>query len=357
MLREDPTRKVKTGKVKAVHRIIAGIVTIMISNADMSGSVMRIKKKSSTSMHKFAFAIALVWTVVLVGLLIWNFRIAEEQTFEIALHEARAFFQEILTTRSWNASHGGVYVPVTSTTKPNPYLDDAARDVITDDGVPLTKINPAYMTRQISDMTTEKKQVWFHITSTNPIRPGNTPDGWEKEALEAFDGGIPEYWGLVKHLEGESRFRYMAPLWVEESCLDCHGIQGYETGDLRGGISVSIPAGTILASQKTQKKNLSITYFIIWSLGLLGITVGGNRLIREGKQREEVIFQLDRAMNEINRFSGLLPICTSCKKIRDDLGYWNKIEKYIERHTDARLRKSLCPECEMNSHPGDQDLG
>lgn len=323
----------------------------MIDSGKTIGTVTRIRKKNSTSIHKFAWTVGVIWTVVLAGLLSWNVKTANEQSLEIALHEARAFFQEILTTRSWNASHGGVYVPVTETTKPNPYLEDANRDVITDEGEQLTKINPAYMTRQISDLITAKDQVWFHITSTNPIRPGNTPDSWEKEALKAFEDGTLEYTEMTVNYEGEKRFRYMAPLWVEQSCLKCHAGQGYATGDLRGGISVSIPAAAILTSYEKQNETLAITYVVIWLLGLLAIGVGAYYLVREEKQREEVIFQLHRALNEINQFSGLLPICTSCKKVRDDHGYWNQIEKYMERHTSARLSKSLCPECEETLHP------
>jgi hypothetical protein len=59
--------------------------------------------------------------------------------------------------------------------------------------------------------------------------------------------------------------------------------------------------------------------------------------------------ELDRALNEVKTLSGLLPICAHCKKIRDDGGYWNQIEKYIKDHSEADFSHSICPEC-MKKH-------
>jgi len=55
--------------------------------------------------------------------------------------------------------------------------------------------------------------------------------------------------------------------------------------------------------------------------------------------------ELQKALSEIKTLSGLLPICASCKKIRDDKGYWNQIELYIRDHTEAEFSHSLCPNC------------
>ena len=57
------------------------------------------------------------------------------------------------------------------------------------------------------------------------------------------------------------------------------------------------------------------------------------------------------AMNDIKTLSGLLPICASCKKIRDDKGYWNQLERYIQKHSDATFSHGLCPDCVSNLYP------
>lgn len=61
--------------------------------------------------------------------------------------------------------------------------------------------------------------------------------------------------------------------------------------------------------------------------------------------------KLKQALSEIKTLSGLIPICSSCKKIRDDKGFWNQVETYICDHSDARMSHSLCPECAMKLYP------
>ena len=95
-------------------------------------------------------------------------------------------------TRAWNAEHGGVYVPVSEKVQPNPYLEDPLRDIVTDKGVKLTKINPAYMTRQIARINSSQNNIKFHITSLKPIRPQNKPTSWEEKWLQSFEQGEVE---------------------------------------------------------------------------------------------------------------------------------------------------------------------
>ncbi len=58
-----------------------------------------------------------------------------------------------------------------------------------------------------------------------------------------------------------------------------------------------------------------------------------------------LVKELESAIAKIETLSGLLPICSYCKKIRDDKGYWNKIETYISRHSNAEFTHGICPEC------------
>ncbi len=96
------------------------------------------------------------WTVFLVLFFVWSLQKEYQQAYDVLQYQARAFFEEVVTTRSWNSSHGGVYVPVTDKTQPNPYLKMEGRDVITQKGLKLTKINPAYMTRQIGELAAKR---------------------------------------------------------------------------------------------------------------------------------------------------------------------------------------------------------
>lgn len=63
------------------------------------------------------------------------------------------------------------------------------------------------------------------------------------------------------------------------------------------------------------------------------------------KEKEKLINKLSEALEKVNVLSGLMPICAKCKKIRDDKGYWNNLESYIEKNSEASFSHGLCPEC------------
>ncbi|MFH1060507.1 MAG: MASE3 domain-containing protein [Pseudomonadota bacterium] len=75
------------------------------------------------------------------------------------------------------------------------------------------------------------------------------------------------------------------------------------------------------------------------------------------RAREEMVTQLTQALAEVKTLSGLLPICASCKRVRDDQGYWNQIESYISLHSDAQFSHGICPDCARLLYPDlmDQD--
>ena len=69
------------------------------------------------------------------------------------------------------------------------------------------------------------------------------------------------------------------------------------------------------------------------------------------KERENLINKLQDAIAKIKTLRGLLPICSSCKKIRDDKGYWNQIESYIRDHSEAEFTHGICPKCAKKLYP------
>lgn len=301
-----------------------------------------------SSLRSTTLTLTAGWTIIMVGLHFWALENETAQSTELLKYQARSFFQEIITTRHWNATHGGVYVPVTDDTPPNPYLEDPLRDVETLGGLKLTKINPAYMTRQIGEIATRRNAVWFHITSLMPIRPENAPDRWETRALESFAEGTPEIWEMT---EKDAVFRYMAPLKTERPCLKCHEWQGYEEGDIRGGISVSLRADPILNLKRSQIIRLSAVHAVLWIFGLVAIGIFYVRLHQEERVRQQTIAKLNEALAQVKTLSGLLPICANCHKIRDDKGYWNRIESYLEARSDACFTHSICPDCVQKLYP------
>lgn len=69
------------------------------------------------------------------------------------------------------------------------------------------------------------------------------------------------------------------------------------------------------------------------------------------KKKEGLILRLTQALDQIKTLEGIIPICMHCKQIRDDKGYWNRIEKYIQDHSDAEFSHSICPDCMQKYYP------
>lgn len=184
---------------------------------------------------KLFYLIVAVWMSAIIASFTINLINIKSSNNNLALSSARSFFLQIVLTREWNARHGGVYVPVTEITRPNIYLKNTARDIKVNRNLNLTMINPAYMTRQLSELAEKEAGIKFHITSLMPIRPANEAKEWEKKALEKFNSKNDEFYKF----DGTA-FRYMAPLITEKPCLNCHRSQGYVEGDIRGGISITI---------------------------------------------------------------------------------------------------------------------
>lgn len=182
-----------------------------------------------------------------------------QQAITVALEGARNMFHSVVLARQWNASHGGVYVPVTPQTQPNRYLDDPQRDLTTTDGTQLTKINPAYMTRMLAEQAQRDGGVVFRLTSLRPLNPANAPDPWERTSLVAFEKGAPEAHAVVAS-DQDDLLRYMAPLKVTAACLKCHQGQHYKVGDVRGGISVSQPYGRVMQASVHAVREARLTY-------------------------------------------------------------------------------------------------
>ena len=182
----------------------------------------------------------------------------------IARERGAVVFRLIEITRDWSARHGGVYVPVTAETQPNPYLLHPKRDIVDADGRKLTLVNPAFMTRQIAELAEKAEGVKFHITSLKPIRAANKADAWEAESLALFEtGGLKQRLALFPDGGGVlpgAAHRYMAPLVVKQACMKCHEVQGYKVGDIRGGISVSMPADALMAIAGQRRKQVMALY-------------------------------------------------------------------------------------------------
>lgn len=228
-----------------------------------------ILKKDPLKIRQYAILILILWTIVLLLFVLWDKQNMEEEALNRAFVYTKVGFDKDILYRKWASEHGGVYVPITKKTPPNPYLSHIKnRDIITD-SVQLTLVNPAYMTRQVYELQDAGSDIHGHITSLNPIRPENKADAWETKALLSFEKGVNDFYE-VDTIKGKAYFRYMKPFVVETSCLKCHAQQGYKLNDIRGGISVSYPMESIKVLD-INESNHFLTHFIVWFLGIIVI--------------------------------------------------------------------------------------
>lgn len=297
--------------------------------------------------RRYFIIIAIVWTVLILGLAIWGSIRTVSDTDALLLSQARPFIKQIIITRSWNARHGGVYVPVTEKDRPNPYLDIPHRDIETRDGMKLTLINPVYMTRQIAELAEKEDNIIFHLTSDRPIRPANEAAPWELKAITGFKKHGDEYFDRWTDDGGNHYFRYMQPVWTEKECLKCHAkLGGYKEGDLRGGLSATIPAETAIENEWQAILFQNGAFTGIWLLGLAGLTIASREIGKRSRQQQALIDRLK------NTLQGLVPICASCKSIRNEDGEWEKLEAYISGHSEAKFSHGICPNCAKQYYDG-----
>lgn len=147
------------------------------------------------------------------------------------------------------------------------------------------------MTRQVNELAMERRNFQGHITSLNPIRPENAPDPWEKEALKSFEEGVKET-GSIKKISGKEYFRFMRPFVTEKACLKCHAFQGYKEGDIRGGISISIPMEPLRTIERSRRIELTLAHGFLWIIGLTGIGLSTQRLRNQTLRREKAEEQI-----------------------------------------------------------------
>ena len=315
------------------------------------------KNKESYWLGRYTWFMLVLWTAIVGALFIFNFMSIRKEFPALARLEAIASFNKDVVYRRWGTIHGGVYVPITEKTPPNIYLKVQEREILTPSGKKLTLVNPAYMTRQAHELGKEQYGLKGHITSLKPLNPGNAPDPWETEALKSFEHGKLEI-TTVEKIEGTPYFRLIRPFITEEGCLKCHAHQGYKVGDIRGGISLSVPMEPYFAAAQRRIVQIAIGLTLLWLLGVGGILVGMSHIrnrIREKEaaeqERNRYVEELQKALKEVKQLSGFLPICSHCKQIRDDKGYWNQIESYISAHTEALFSHSICPDCAKKFYP------
>lgn len=209
----------------------------------------------------------------------------DDQEYESSELLARTAAAKDVELRDWMAGFGGIFVPVTESTPPNPYLNPVGREIIGPDGRQLTKMNPAYVTRLLHERWGSKYGMVGHITSLQPVRPQNAAAPWEAEALAELTRGGGGNFSELYVEKGIKYMRQMTPLHAKPGCLTCHTTQGYKVGDVMGGISNMLPTSLVLPAGNEMRRMLIAAHAVVAFLMVVVFFVMGRTLMRRNEQR------------------------------------------------------------------------
>ncbi|MGD9807836.1 MAG: ATP-binding protein [Deferribacterales bacterium] len=189
---------------------------------------------------KLILSVTIVTIIIVLASINFFWVSQKELLMQQAHAQAKTLFKMLVVTRQWVAENRDEIVPV-----------------------------PAVATKELSEYAKVMTDFRFHITSDMLINPDNAPDDFELRAMHKFRTANNREYSEVVRMRDQNYYRYMAPLYVNEACLECHDYQGYQVGDLRGGISITLPMQEIEAAIEQNNRN----YFMVGIFSFFGIVV------------------------------------------------------------------------------------
>jgi len=131
--------------------------------------------------------------------------------------------------------------------------------------------------------------------------------------------------------------------------------------ELKGTFVILVSGARVSSDYQAEGLNVGADGYIVKGLtnkeflariqSLVRIKRAEDALREKEEEQSKLISELEKALAEIRTLKGLIPICASCKKIRDDEGYWDHVETYIGKRTDAVFSHGICPECAERLYP------
>jgi len=233
------------------------------------------------------YVLLFIWVTIISASLIWNYIDCRQRYNQIASLMADIHFDKEKALRLWVASRGGVYVPSDEKNPPNPLLWDVpGRDIISSEKS-VTLVPGFHLVRQLREEFPDLYKVGGNTVSLKPLRKENSPDEWQKRALESFEAGSIEAREFTQ-ISGEPYLRLMRPHYAQAECLKCHGKEGYVEGDILGGVEVSLPIRGFLERQEQRTEAMVASHGAIFAVGFIGMVIGIRSINRRETARNEI---------------------------------------------------------------------
>ena len=191
--------------------------------------------------NKFLFF--LFFSLLFWAILIWSFYATATNGIEThkdnLVHQADLHYQDIINTRAWNASLGGLFA-YQSHYKPNPYLED--NTIKDSNGKTMIKINPAWMTRMLSEHS-KNQDYKFFLKSNDPLNPKNQATGFYAQSLKNISQTLStENIKRYRVIDETRKLQYLRGMYLKKACLSCHNKENDKLGVLIGGVAIEIHA-------------------------------------------------------------------------------------------------------------------
>ncbi len=291
--------------------------------------------------YKFILIIGLVLTVSYGLILLYMTGLQNDLVIGQAKHQARMLHRQLILTREWVSDHHGLFVVKTDNVIENPYLDQP--NLHTETGVTLVKRNPAMVTRELSEYAMKAGYGWFRVTSLKPVNPLNKPDDFERSSLELFEKQDLQEYIEIRTDNAEKNLRYIAPLLVKPSCLECHAKHGYKVGDIRGALSISIPIdwadriirknnGTILLFGLISVLTVTVLLYVLFNILVSSRLSGLEQIMDNYPDSPDPNLPLPQGDDEIGRLSSrFAALCERLERSRQKLDLAHEKAFYNEK--------------------------
>lgn len=275
----------------------------------------------------------MAWTALVAIAALFYYNEHSKEVIELAKNTAKTALNKDLATREWIISHGGVYVPINNKTPSSPWLSHVPeRDIHTPSQKALTLMNSSYVLRQMMEDYGTLYGEKTRISSLKPLNPGNKANLWEEKALRYLQANPTktDFYELYQSNEGDY-IRMMIPMLVEKSCLKCHTPSENKIGDIRGGISISVPLKAFIEMTRQALINAYIWFVLIWLLVSAAI-------IAASKAMERKSIQLHATEREkIKNYQSMISLIIDLIDKRDSYtaGHSQRVSHYCEIITRA----------------------
>jgi len=221
-------------------------------------------------LESFLISLCIVISVFTASIFIYLDMNTSRLMLQRMREQAVTYLDLINYTKQWNFDYGGVYVEKHNDVKSNIYLEKLGinPDIKCADDKILTIRNHAIMTSEISHRSERAEGVKFRLVGLWPLAKTNTPDTFERSGFKIFSKDKQEHFEMIT----DSRppmFRYISPLYMETSCLECHRGLPVQMGDVLGAVSISFPIQELI--RETRQTRI---IRLIAALALIGLLIG-----------------------------------------------------------------------------------